>query len=536
MNVKYGIDFGTTNSSIAFRYAERDGSEHTIVADLQEDYPRETIPSVVCICENGSVYVGKEAYERARKLRGSGTRFRIIKKIKMALEESGADVTYTVGSRVFDAVDLIAEIFKRLKKRADEELREQGAKATGVVLGVPVEFGDIQKNALKDALVRAGFYKTRKDADKHTEFVSEPVAVAVHHGLHTTDNKTVLVFDFGGGTLDLAIINLKDQVGIDHLHPHEVIAKKRAEKLGGEDLTKLLFEKVLCGPQGYGTREICRAFALDKRLTPDELWRRLSEDDIGFEFLREIELCKCELSTQKSTVFSFLNAPRGIGDKKLFRDYFEDALADVLEKIDATIDACLDKGGIDDVFDIDHVIIAGGSSLIPCVQDLLKSKFGDKKVSTKPGSSSTNSKEVLTSIVRGLAAVGCREESLVNDVVDNDYGIWIDCDNYFLPIIRQGTPVLEASYLNKGLQEGIYREVETERPDQQRVSLKIYQHNLNGDAHLGTITLEKVGGRKYRIFMHIDPKQGQLVVDVYDFVKKKWFDDIPLNTRQYSIG
>ena len=76
-------------------------------------------------------------------------------------------------------------------------------------MGVPVQYGDIQKNVLKKALVRAGFYKDANEAEKKTEFVSEPIAVAVHYGLDLQKDTTVLVFDFGGGTLDLAIVNLK---------------------------------------------------------------------------------------------------------------------------------------------------------------------------------------------------------------------------------------------------------------------------------------------------------------------------------------
>jgi len=540
---KYGIDFGTTNSSIAVRFADANEVERTIVADLKDRYPKETIPSVVCICEDGNIFVGMDAYEQLGKLKAAGKEARLIKRVKMDLEQKGSGFKYKIGRRTFDGVDLIAAILRYIKTRADQELYAHGVKASGVVLGVPVQYGDIQKEVLKTALVKAGYYRTKVEADKNTEFVSEPVAVAVHYGLNVTDNKTVMVFDFGGGTLDLAIVNLKEQVGIDHLHPHEVKAKSRLT-LGGEELSRLFFVHTFCGPDGYGTREICNAFRFDRRLSADDLWERLSDHNIGVELLDEVEQCKCELSTSKYYDFSFLG-PKGITleSKKVFRASFEDAIEPVLQQIEDLIDSCLEKANIDDPFSIDHVIIAGGSSLIPCVQELLFTRFGKKKVSTRPGAANkksgnfshhTSEKEVLTSIVRGLAAVGCRKEALVEDVVDNDYGLWIDDLNRFEPIIKSGTTVKEASIFIKGFQEGMYRDVRTQYADQSTVTIKVYQRNLNGNEQLGTIFIEDAGGQKYRIFMHIDPKQGMLVVDMYDKIKKNWIE-IPLNQKQYNI-
>lgn len=540
---KYGIDFGTTNSSIAVRFADANEVERTIVADLKDRYPKETIPSVVCICEDGNIFVGMDAYEKLGKLKAAGKEARLIKRVKMDLERKGSGFKYKVGNRTFDGVDLIAAILRYLRERADQELISYGVKASGVVMGVPVQYGDIQKDVLKSALVKAGYYQNKAEANRFTEFVSEPVAVAVHYGLNVTDNKTVMVFDFGGGTLDLAIVNLKEQVGLDHLHPHEVKAKSRMT-IGGEELTRLFFVNTFCGPDGYGTKEICRAFRFDKSLSAEELWDRLSENNIGVELLDEVEQCKCELSISKTYDFSFLG-PKGITleSRKIFRTSFEEAIEPILQQIGELIDNCLIKANIDDPFSIDHVIIAGGSSLIPCVQDLLYSKFGKKKVSTRPGSANrisgnfsqyTSEKEVLTSIVRGLAAVGCRKEELVEDVVDNDYGLWIDAIERFEPIIRSGTPVKDASVFDKVFQSGSYRDVKTQYEDQSEVTIKVYQRNLNGEEQLGSIFIEDAGGQKYRIFMHVDSKQGVLVVDVYDRIRKNWIE-IPLNQKQYNI-
>lgn len=547
MIYKYGIDFGTTNSSIAIRFADESQVEHTLVVDLKDRYPKETIPSIACITEDGNISVGVDAYTQMSNYKSKHKEASLIKKIKMDLEKEGTSLSYTVGRRTFTGVEIIAAILKYLRIRAEHELAPLGIKISGVVLGVPVQYGDIQKNILKEALVEAGYYSNISEANQYTEFVSEPVAVAVHYGLNTTDNKTVMVFDFGGGTLDIAIVNLKDQVGVDHLHPHEVIAKNRIT-LGGEELTKLFFINTFCSRSGYGIGAICKAFhiARDKKLTPESLWTKLSQHNIGLELIDEIEECKCELSTAKIYDFSFLG-PRGITleKKQIFRASFEEAIAPALKRIEDGIDSCLELGGIDDPYEIDHVIIAGGSSLIPCVQELLFDRFGKKKVSTKPGntlkkagnfSNRYTESEVLTSIVRGLATVGCRKETLIEDIVDNDYGLWDDANEDFIPIIKSGTPVKEAAQFDKVFQSGHFKEVECENEFQTEVTVKVYQRNLNGLEQLGRIFISDAGGKKYRVFMYVEPKQGKLNVKMYDIVKKHWFDDIPLNQSQYDIG
>lgn len=170
-------------------------------------------------------------------------------------------------------------------------------------------------------------------------------------------------------------------------------------------------------------------------------------------------------------------------------------------------------------------------------------RFGKKKVAIHPGDSfkkrgnfsqKYSESEVLTSIVRGLAAIGCRKETLIEDVVDNDYGLWVDEDDSFYPIIEKGTSIKEASVFDKVFQLGKYVDVKCEFEDQTTVTIKIYQRNLNGLDQLGTIFIEDAGGKKYRIFMYVNPVQGKLVVAMYDRVQKHWIE-IPLNQSQYNI-
>lgn len=259
MTYKYGIDFGTTNSSIALRFVGDDKEEHTLVVDVKDTLPHETLPSVVLVDRTGSISVGEDAINKYMQsgIRNNDQLF--IKRIKLDLENRGADLCYQVAGRTYSGVDLIAAILKALRLKAGAVADELDIDVSGVVMGVPVEYGDIQKNLLKQALVKAGFYTNEREADQKTEFVSEPVAVAVHYGLNLKHDTTVLVFDFGGGTLDLAIVNLKKQISTDKLHPHQTIAKERIT-LGGEELTRLFFMKSFCSSKKYGAKRIGQEF------------------------------------------------------------------------------------------------------------------------------------------------------------------------------------------------------------------------------------------------------------------------------------
>lgn len=543
MTYKYGIDFGTTNSSIALRFLGDDKEEHTLVVDVKDTLPHETQPSVILVDRAGNISVGEDAINKYTQ---SGIRSNdqlLIKRIKLDLENKGADLRYQVAGRTFSGVDLIAAILKALRLKAEAVADELDIEVSGVVMGVPVEYGDIQKNVLKQALTKAGFYINEREADQKTEFVSEPVAVAVHYGLNLKHDTTVLVFDFGGGTLDLAIVNLKKQVGADKLHPHQTIAKERIT-LGGEELTKLFFIKSFCSPRKYGTKRIGQEFGFGSALSPEQLWDKLSSCEDGVRFIAAVERCKCDLSKTQKHRFSFIGRNIQLDEMTFYRDDFANSIDVKLDEIDELIDRCLANGNISDPFDIDHVILAGGSSLIPAVQNLLFDRFGSMRVSTKLEKQDsvvkalkhnrTSDSEVLTSIVRGLAMVGCKNETLVDDVVDSDYGIWDGVEKCFVPIIKKGIPV-KNTVLNKMTQQGIMEEFECLDQSVTSVEALVYQRSLTGEHMLGRINIPNPGGKKYKIFMQVDKKKGMLTVSFYDVRQHRWIDEIPLNQRQYTL-
>lgn len=543
MIYKYGIDFGTTNSSIAMRFVGDDNAEHTLVVDVKDTLPRETVPSVVLIDEKGKIFAGTKAIDKYTQNGINSKKQLFIKRIKLDLENEGSDLTYTCGGKSYAGVDLIAAILKVLRLKAEKSAKELEIDMSGVVMGVPVQYGDIQKNVLKKALVKAGFYDDFEEADKKTEFVSEPIAVAVHYGLNLKNDKTVMVFDFGGGTLDIAIVNLKKQVGTDKLHPHETISKERIT-LGGEELTRLFFINSFCDKSKYGIKKIAAEFGFDQNLSAEQLWEKLSSNEEGIRFISAIERCKCDLSKTQKYRFSFIGKNILLNERHFYRDDFTNAIEEKLDEISNLIELSLENGNISDPYDIDHVILAGGSSLIPAVQNTLADYFGGNRVSSKITENDSvvrslkrnkaNESEVMTSIVRGLAMVGCKDEELIEDVVECDYGVWDVEKKNLITVIKKGIQVKETEF-DKITKKGKYQEVEPVNKNAGSVELLIFQHNLNGNQKLGTINIPNPGGMKYKVYMHIDRKKGMLVVTLYDSIRQRWIDEIPLNERTYII-
>lgn len=321
------------------------------------------------------------------------------------------------------------------------------------------------------------------------------------------------------------------------------MAKERIT-LGGEELTRLFFVNSFCQHSKYGTKRMAAEFGFDRNLNAEQLWEKLSACEDGVRFISAVERCKCDLSKAQKYKFSFIGKNIQIDERTFYRDDFANAIEDKLDEIDELIELCLENGNITDPFDIDHVILAGGSSLIPAVQNLLIDRFGNNRVSSKIAEQDTvikalkhnkaSESEVLTSIVRGLATVGCRDEELIEDVVDNDYGVWDAEEDCFIPIIEKGMPVKDTAF-DKLTKKGICQEVECLDRDVSSVEVLVYQHNLNGNQKLGTINIPNPGSKKYKVYMQIDKKKGVLVVSLYDSVHQRWIDEIPLDELQYTL-
>ena len=541
MIYKYAIDFGTTNSSIALRIRnEKTHEDQTIVFEIQDSRGLSlTMPSVIFVSEDTddelieSLHVGHDAKEYFANC--SSEHKYLVREIKLQIDQGNKQIHFDKIKKAFNTVNLTAAILKKLKDVADQQIERLEVKVHGVVMGVPVSFSDYSKSMLQAALVKAGFYADISEAKKMTEFVSEPVAVAVAYGVDMVENRNVMVFDFGGGTLDIAILQLNPKhVGSDSKLPHDVLAKSRLT-LGGEDITKVFFEKVFMKHYHDDVTKYYSELGLQPEMSRSKMWNAMSKTLAGFQLQEYLESLKLELSNFQSVHCNFIG-PDGVyfGEEVITRREFESALEGIIDQILTTVYTCIENANLN-YYDIDDVLLSGGSAMVPCIQDMLieDMKFGSRvRGCTKK---KAIPRDVLTSIVRGLSVYACTEEILVADIVDLDYGVWDDEHECVSVILRRGTKYADTLYSKSTASGGCSKDYRVIRGSNQ-VAIRVFQQDITGvEQQLGTIDLLDIGSGRYRVFMRVDQHTGCLIVDIYDREYVRWYDDIPLEDREFYL-
>ena len=441
--MRLGVDFGTTNSSIALYDGDR---LHTIVADRANDNPY-VMPSLLYVDRKRRTTVGAKAAEvylkneTGRPVRwrqreageievtvasvstagGDPIQFvqpvnvmvdeaangRLIQSIKTALFNPRYEGT-RIFNRFYPVETLIASILKHLREAAEREL---GRECRQIVLGRPVRFSEIDS---VDARAEAVLFKAAHLAGfTDVVFELEPVGVAYLYHRQNSERQTVLVFDFGGGTLDLTIAR------VGGTETPEILATGGVQ-FGGDDLDRRIMESLL--PYfGGGDDGVLPPEMSDKLLAwqtmPDlsrpryvEQIQRLKRSghgqqmlaletlishNIGFKLFKEIERVKKQLSTDQSAAiqFSFENIQI---DERISRRRFNRMIADDLELVKASVQQALANAKLNGR-SIDTVLRTGGSSLIPAFRHLLEDIFDHSTI---------QSVDPLISVTGGFAVVG----------------------------------------------------------------------------------------------------------------------------------
>lgn len=558
MIIKYGIDFGTTNSSIAIWTADsQDGKAVNFInpeaiSGNKDNWRTYVVPSSFCwTSRTKEVLVGYEAKQEAQEALRRRFRIKKFPNPKVELEKSfePESLYYTTpdGSR-YTVIDLITVMFKRLKEIADDPANKRLiGTPDGVVLGLPVGYAqdnlrDLKQNLLIKALYEAGFYSSMEEALEKTEFVPEPVAAALNFENRFRADKNVFVFDYGGGTLDVAAINLKKSTSSE-LYPHEVLNKGTARN-GGEFLTKAFF--INCIAPRYGIDYLAEEFGLDidtqnkDAVKAAETWDKLLTHPAGIDFIEAIDNLKCRLSFQsqqdidEEIMFSF----SGHSDDKDYyveteyftRADFEAAIADEIRDIPSLIQRTLSGANLTSK-DIHEVLMVGGSSLIPAVRNILAQQFGTTKVKRGLDITEKNSIDTMLGVVSGLAFAGYRTDAAeirFEDKTESNYGILANDAPQF--IILKNTPIKD-TFFDKEEMVGMYKDFMAKDLDPEFVCVEIYEN----DKKLGEFRVERPQARRFRIFMTIDNKKNWLTVHVYNRDKQRWYDNIPLESRQIKI-
>ena len=325
-----GIDLGTTNSVVAVM----EGGEPTVITNQEGS---RLTPSVVGFAKNGERLVGQLAKRQA-----VSNPDRTISSIKRHMGEGSYRVT--IDDKKYSPEEISAMILQKLKADAEAYLGETVSQA---VITVPAYFNDSQRQATKDAGKIAGLDVLR--------IVNEPTAASLAYGIDKTDDHTIMVYDLGGGTFDVSILDVGDGV-------FEVKATNGDTHLGGDDFDKKIMD--------WMVEEFKKAEGID-----------LSTDRMAMQRLREAaEKAKIELSGVMSTNINlpFITAgadgPKHL-DMDLTRAKFEAMTADLVERTMGPVRQAMSDAGLS-ASDISKVILVGGSSRIPAVQAAIKAFMG----------------------------------------------------------------------------------------------------------------------------------------------------------------
>ncbi len=324
-----GIDLGTTNSCVAVI----EGGEPVVIANAEG---ARTTPSVVAFSKNGERLVGQVAKRQAIT-----NPDRTISSIK---REMGSDYKVTVDGKGYSPQEISAMILQKLKADAEAYL---GETVTSAVITVPAYFTDAQRQATKDAGKIAGLDVKR--------IINEPTAAALSYGVDKENDQKVLVYDLGGGTFDVSIIEIGEGV-------QEVLATAGNNRLGGDDFDQRIIDWMV------------QSFKAENGID-------LSGDKMAMQRLKEAaEKSKIELSgvTTSAINLPFITAdatgPKHL-DLTLTRAKFNELTADLVEKTMGPVKTALQDSGLS-ISEISKVLMVGGSSRIPAVQDAVKDIIG----------------------------------------------------------------------------------------------------------------------------------------------------------------
>ena len=329
-----GIDLGTSNSAAAVI----EGGKPVIIPSAEgNSIGGKAFPSVVAFTKDGQRLIGEPARRQATT---NPDRTIIAAKRKM-----GTKHKYNIDGKEYTPQEISAAILQKIKRDAEAFLNDT---VTEAVITVPAYFDDAQRQATKDAGAIAGLTVKR--------LVNEPTAAALAYGLdHNQGDRKILVFDLGGGTLDVTILELSNGV-------FEVLSTNGDTQLGGTDMDNLLIK--------YIEGEFQRTDGID-----------LSKDSMAHQRVREAaEKAKIELSTTTQTDINlpFITAttegPKHL-NITLTRSKLEQLVEDVVERCKAPIDNALNDADLKRS-DIDHIVMVGGPTRMPVIQKLLKDHFG----------------------------------------------------------------------------------------------------------------------------------------------------------------
>jgi len=328
-----GIDLGTTNSCVSVL----EGGEATVIANAEG---ARTTPSIVAFAKNGEVLVGEVAKRQSVT--------NVERTIRSVKRHMGTNWTIDIDGKKYTPQEISARILQKLKRDAEAYL---GETVTDAVITVPAYFSDAERQATKEAGEIAGLNVLR--------IINEPTAAALAYGLDKADQEqTILVFDLGGGTFDVSLLEIGDGVV-------EVKATAGDNHLGGDDWDQALVDHLV---QTFGSKN-----GID-----------LTKDKMAMQRIREAaEKAKIELSSSQQAAVNLpyitVDAEKNplFLDETITRAQFQQLTADLLDRCKKPFQQVLKDSGIS-IAKIKSVVLVGGSTRMPAVVDLVRDLTGGK--------------------------------------------------------------------------------------------------------------------------------------------------------------
>lgn len=433
--ISVSIDFGTTNSVAAIN---KDG----LLTIVPTSFGRRVIPSVVSFSDKGEIYVGENA--KAHLISG---KTQIIFSIKKYL---GCGEKFKINNKIYTPVEITSIILKYIKKQIENYI---GSNITKVVITSPAYFKLNQRQALSDACQLAGL--------EIEDIISEPTSAAIAYGLNKCNEQNIIVYDLGGGTFDVSVINYCN-------NKFNVLSVAGDNNLGGDDFDFQIVNSIV--------KKINKKFNVDLLKKPLTLYK-LKE---------EAEKVKIQLSESDTAYMTlpFISADKTNGvvievKRKIFQDLINSFIYKTISLMDkAIIDAGLTPQ------EIDKVLLVGGSTHIPLVKKMVYNYFM-KKIYL-----GMNPNEC---VALGAAIYSCNLKSekksiVLNDIIPLSLGIEVD-GGVFIPIIKKNSRIPVSS-------SKIFTPVSSK---QKKIEIKIFQgetEKTSENAYLGSLVLKNIKVKK----------------------------------------
>ncbi|WP_352419788.1 Hsp70 family protein [Proteiniborus sp.] len=504
-NITIGIDFGTTNTSVAYMKYNNIWSVFSPECfDLDRN---DTIRTNITYKDETNYWIGEDALIHSYEYPDG-----FVNSLKRQIV---SDTLKNAGIKNKSDLDIVSDFLSAIMKKIEPQIPYK-TQVGGVAVGVPIGFKDKDKELYLRAMLKAGIYKDYNVAKANTIFVSEPIASVLNYNLLLKDDKRLLVFDFGGGTLDLVIMDMKNIRNANEISPHDVISKKGRLNLGGDDFDKAILENIVV--EKYGMRNLKRDLGINR------IEDLLSVQE-GIELMNQIREAKEELSRYEIATIAFEKGNLKMNIEITKKEY-ELAISSYLREIRELVLDCLRESGLNSN-DIDIVVLSGGSSLTPAVQEILYEIFGRDKIKVNG--------DAMTSIARGLALRGYDPNAhKYNDILEHDYGVKMK-DEY-------GQKDIIEIVLNKGRkikelnEEECYKEFELTTNARGKNTFKVSICENNEEIGKAYVPLdEELTNANFKLYFTIDENSDRLELHIYESMWGKKLD-IPIENRFFEIN